>query len=402
MEQTKPFLWFKIPEFISQAMTLLRAGGVLSESSCGKVLKDLRILLADIQGSTGCVLSIGRLHRSLRRHLRLQGADDADILMLCGSVDDVLTWQGAYTARSTDALHELRRDSISALVKPVADMTGGASLAQSIVGTSDVRPTAQLVGSKRVPSRDCVRRFVDKLSHRLARRTAPPRQEFNVRCAAMYVELSVSTCSRDSAVKFQRKSDLSLDRWDCEDSDPALDAVRSHNSDKDDDSCRDARIILLPRFVAVDLLRHDSMRTTYLTQIAASNGDVVLATQDICEGQPRFTSRSAEMQARALAPGLFPLFDEAMALQHPTSKLLRRIFGDMLDFPPYLFRHYMRSALRERGVSARAIDALFGHWAMFQSPYGAMSVGELHCDLLEAQAAVDEIMKDDGWHDLWG
>jgi len=60
-------------------------------------------------------------------------------------------------------------------------------------------------------------------------------------------------------------------------------------------------------------------------------------------------------------------------------------------------RHYLRTRLREKGVTGEIVDAFMGHWYTGQEPHGRFSTLSPQFFKQQIDAPLSTLLRDDGW-----
>ncbi|MCW9088011.1 MAG: hypothetical protein OQK54_00570 [Gammaproteobacteria bacterium] len=100
--------------------------------------------------------------------------------------------------------------------------------------------------------------------------------------------------------------------------------------------------------------------------------------------------------------GNFFFIDDNLRPSKEIPKQIKSIINEFWNLPLNTNRHYLRSNLRELGISGELIDGTLGHWQYGEEPYGRFST--LIPDELNkiVKNAVGNIMQEDGWVTIRG
>lgn len=326
----------------------------------------------------GGLASIGRLPFTFRNAIYRAGGDFAEVTFLTGEPDRALTWQPAYTCSESVALHKLVTTVHSEFGKWVSEIGPPVTIATSVA------PEPHAVGSFRVPTAEWVRQYTQTMRVGLDASDSVF-TEHNDLVVYLLAVLTVATGSRTTCMRFNRRTDFTIDFsyvW---------------ISDKDNDSYRGSRILKLPEKVVALLNKYEEHLSRYDAILRATHPVDIARTIDMRRGVNLQRDRSLEVKLRSHRPGFLYFGDEDLSPSVPTPISIQNFDNGRFLLSFYSLRHYVRVEALKAGMPSVTIDYGFGHWPELRSPYDKYSTIEMRAHAAEFSEFAAWLLERDGW-----
>ena len=359
------------------------------ESPAAQALMDPNLIdacrtnLRSIGDDYGVLASLGRLPYVYRDWAYRFGADAADVFFLTGLQDRDISYAPTYTCRKAADLVDLHLAILRAIAAGLAPVLRKRLIpsAQSLQSTQQ----NYSVGSVRTPTTEAMKTLFTGV-HELITRSRSSRKRIvyhNALTLYVILSLTLATLSRPTSTRFMRRSDFSSDfRY-------------VHVSDKDRDSYLGSRVLpLIERIVAL-LMFYESERASLLEWLSIHQDAAVRAVESFADGTPITDSRYEEYQARLKSPSLLFYLSPGYEPLNVTREMIGHEYARWFKPGLYTLRHYMRTRLRELGVSGYVLDYAMGHGILLASAhhkYSTLDLSQIADTLLVGVNAVfDEI-----------
>lgn len=167
-------------------------------------------------------------------------------------------------------------------------------------------------------------------------------------------------------------------------------------SDKDSDDYYNSRLVWLPQVCRNQISFYSKYRLFLAEKLILTN--LELAKKLL---KPDLYSWSQPKKNEDQLPFFFFLKD--FYKNKPVRPISLHEMTDWItDIPLNANRHYLRTHLREQGVSADYVDSFMGHWDSGQEPYGEYSTLSPLSFIHDIKAPLEKLLDDAGWKAIKG
>ena len=360
-------LWDLLVDYLGESESKWH-GHLFPRSDRDDIEKSAKSTIAEVLGEDGARLTVPRLQRCVYNEIADVLGDTAEAVFITGNQPSSGTHTGTHYYCVSEA--DLQDRYLKALRNMVPE-----ELQESLAPVRHSFSREHFVGSPLCPTFKWLAESVTAIRSRLMEAKDKPLNADHLielhNAYTLYVVmfLAMATGYRNVHAPLSRSTDY----------DPMSEMLVV--ADKTGDAFSHARLVPLPEVLSRQLDLYSQHRDRVADRLWAILG---------IEEPKHFLFFLSESSSARASPKLIRIVEV-------TGKELKRHLRGVWELPLNINRHFMRSELRRRNVSAELVDAWMGHWLDGQEPMGRFSSLSPIDFSANLEPVVSEILAEMGW-----